>query len=235
MFLQSSEVKVADLRRPRVLVFDDSVTMLNLLKHYFSSRGYEFFSFAAPATCPIYEANEDSCAHLNPCADVVLTDYHMPGINGVELLERQDKRGCKVNIRNKAIMSGNMTSGEVARTHGLGCALFKKPFTLSKLSSWLCECEKRMDLSRPVGFLRRETRHMTHEEIVYRYGPGDEMMRGTIVNISDSGLCLKVHTPLPSSQTILINTELSNCCLSGDVRWVRKAGNDLFMVGLNCS
>ena len=92
-----------------------------------------------------------------------------------------------------------------------------------------------MDLSSPVGFLRRETRYMTHEEVVYLYGQRDEMMRGTVINISDSGLCLKVHTPLSNRQTITITSELPNCCQSGYVRWVKKAENDYFMVGLYCS
>jgi DNA-binding response OmpR family regulator len=226
---------MATPRKPRLLIFDDDTSILNVLEKFFSLKGYEVFSFAEPEICPIYRGDGENCAKLKPCADLIITDFCMPGMNGAELLERQGRDGCRLDIRNKTIISGYIPDDEQERVDSLGCAVFRKPFRLSELSPWLKACEERMDLSKPVGMMRRESRHATEEQIMYHCGDRNRPLRGTVINMSDSGLCLKVDSPLPGSQTIKINTGLANCCQSGNVRWVRESGNNVFMVGLTCS
>jgi len=223
------------LRRPRLLIFDDDVAILSVFEKFFSLKGYEVFPFAEPQFCPIYKGSSMGCAKTKPCADLMITDFSMPGMNGAELLERQEREGCTLDIRNKAIVSGYIPDEDRERVESLGCAVYQKPLRLSELSPWLKACEGRMDLSRPVGIMRRESRYDTEEKIMYHCGDRNEALWGTVVNISDSGLCLRVDNPLPGSRTIKINTDLANCCQSGDVRWVREADNNVFMVGLTCS
>jgi hypothetical protein len=71
-------------------------------------------------------------------------------MNGIEFLNAQTQRGCKLDNRNKAIISGQMDNEQKKIVDRLGCKFFQKPFKLSDLSDWLDECEKRMDLSEPV-------------------------------------------------------------------------------------
>ena len=139
------------MRKIRIIIFDDDVVTLRLLKILLTDRNYEVLSFNEPIICPIYEKNTGNCTKDNQCADIIITDFEMPKMNGSELLQKQSERGCKVDIRNKAIISGNIDNENVIKK--LGYAFFKKPIELSELIEWLNECEKRVDLSLPLGIL----------------------------------------------------------------------------------
>jgi hypothetical protein len=74
----------------------------------------------------------------------------MPRMNGIEFLQAQTQKGCMLDNRNKAIISGQMYNEQKKMVDRLGCKFFQKPFKLSELSEWLDDCEKRMDLSEPL-------------------------------------------------------------------------------------
>lgn len=143
------------MRKPRVIVLDDEPFVLDMLGRFFDQRGYEVLSYAEPVICPLYEKCAESCEKVVPCADVVITDLKMPKMSGIELLERQTKRGCKLDVRNKAVISGHFEEGSIRKIDGMGCARFEKPFGLSALSGWLRECEQRIDLSQPLNALEQ--------------------------------------------------------------------------------
>ena len=135
------------MRKPRIIILDDEPLILDMLGRFFGQRGYEVFLSAEPVICPLYEKSAESCEQLLSCADVVITDLKMPKMSGIELLERQTQRGCKLDIRNKAVMSAHLDEDAMKRIRNLGCTYFEKPFRLSALSGWLHECEQRIDLS----------------------------------------------------------------------------------------
>ena len=141
---------VQAMRKPRAIIYDDEIVIVQMLERYFSKRGYEVLSYTEPNVCPLYEKCADSCTELNPCGDIVLTDLRMPKMTGIELLQRQAQRGCKIDTRNKAIMSAQFADEDERRIAGLDCSLFEKPFQLAVISNWINECEKRFDLSRPL-------------------------------------------------------------------------------------
>ena len=146
-FLKSLSLKT---RKPRAIIFDDEELFLNTLKKWFSHKNYEVFTFNKPIVCPIYEKRTDNCMKVNPCADVIITDFKMPEMNGIELLQYQSQRGCKLDIRNKAIISGYIDDESRKAIEKLGCSFFEKPLELSLISDWLNTCEKRIDLSLPL-------------------------------------------------------------------------------------
>ncbi len=66
--------------RKRVLIVDDEPDMLRVLSYHLSSLGYEVI----PAYGGEHALKKIREAH----PDLIMTDLAMPGINGVELIER---------------------------------------------------------------------------------------------------------------------------------------------------
>jgi DNA-binding NtrC family response regulator len=223
------------MRKPRVTIFDDEVFILGMLRDFFHMRGYEVLSYDDPTmVCPLFGSEEDSCSYDSPCSDVMVTDFNMPGINGVELLELQLKKGCRLGAPNKAVISGYIDERSRNKVREIGCRFFQKPFTLFALSEWLMECEKRMDLSRPLASRRREASYDSYREITFRTPAVQEAMTGIAVNISPSGLCIKAPLPLTREETIRIDAGHFTTCQEASVRWVRKIDHASFLAGLRC-
>ncbi len=222
-------------RKPRVLIFDDDTQILSMLERYFTLKGYDAQAFDEPSSCSIYGDSADGCGNLYPCADMIITDFDMPHMNGVEMLERQKARGCRLQAVNKAVISGFMEDEYLAKAKAMGCAFFKKPFLLTDLDPWIKKCESRMDLSVPVGIRRRELRHPANEEVAYHCGSREEMRNAVVTNVSESGLCLKVRESFPcGEESVFINDEYTSSCQSAEVRWIKKEDEDSFVVGLVC-
>jgi len=144
-------VREFSMRKRRVILFDDEEIIVFLFKDFLSSLGYEVFAFTEPAACPVYEKNADACPEQYPCADIIITDFRMPRMNGLELIQEQTRRGCKLTVRNKAVTSGYLDEETQMKVKQLGCRYFQKPVEFSHLKEWLSECEKRIDRAQPLG------------------------------------------------------------------------------------
>ena len=105
----------------RVLIIDDSATVLTFLRKMFSSSGY----------VPLLAANAERGLEMihsnNP--DLVVLDIIMPGMNGFAAL-RQIRRNPLVKDLPVIMMSGNEQATEQFYVMRLGADGFmKKPFT----------------------------------------------------------------------------------------------------------
>jgi DNA-binding response OmpR family regulator len=224
------------MRKRRAVVIDDEPIIVRLLKDFFSLREYEVLAYTEPVICPIQREEGDACDSDYPCADVMITDFNMPRMNGLQLLQEQSRKGCKLTIKNKAVMSGFIDEESRKKIQQLGCAFFQKPIDYSEFSAWLDECEKRVDLSQPLGSRRKETRHATYYEVRCLVDRTDEIVNGTTVNISNNGLCLKLATPLMIKQTVHIDTELPMiACRTASIQWVNRSQDGSYLAGLICS
>lgn len=222
------------MRKRRAVVIDDERIIVDLLAEFFSTRGYEVLSYTAPVVCPLREAEGKPCDSEYPCADVIITDFKMPGMNGLDLLEEQFMQGCKVRGENKALTSGYLDGESHSGMKQRGYAFFQKPIDFSKLSAWLDECETRMDLSRPLGSRRKETRHATHYEVRCLVDRTEEIVNGITVDISTSGLRLKLATPVTTGQILHIGTEhVLDAFPAASVRWVRRNSDGFYQAGLS--
>lgn len=222
-------------RKPRAIIFDDDSSIRDVLTRFFVMRKFEVLAFGDPApVCAVGGKGVDMCQDSNACCDILITDINMPGADGVELLEQQELKGCRLDRRNKAVITGYPDEQNRRRVQSLGCSFFKKPFTLSVLSEWLAGCEQRLDLNRPLSTRRREDRFENCRAITFVDAAGDDPKNGVALNVSPAGLCLKVSTPLRREQTIRVQGSHFPSTREASVRWVRQIEKDAFLVGLHC-
>jgi len=137
------------MRKPRAIVCDDEDLILAVLRRVLEKMGYEVITVETFITCAFYREHVDSCPHR--CTDVLIIDYKMPDITGMELLELQHKGGCKLTSKNKALMTGCDDSTLITKTEALGCQFFPKPLHIPTLVAWLRECEKLFDVTEPLA------------------------------------------------------------------------------------
>jgi len=128
----------------RVIVFEDDIAMSDLFRKVLQGYGCEVQAYPDPTACAVFNKPECDCPMDRACADVLITDFNMPNMNGVELLRLQRKRGCKALDANKALMSAMTTPRQQAAVKELGCHFFRKPFKLSEIKQWIEGCAERI-------------------------------------------------------------------------------------------
>jgi len=223
------------MRKRKAIIFDDEPIVLNMLEGFLSGKGYEVFSSLEPIVCPVYGNNDMDCHNDKPCADIIITDYKMPGMTGFELLKRQKEKGCFLDIRNKAIISGYFDDRTEADIEQLGCAFFRKPFRLEELSTWIRACEERLPLSTPVSVPRKERRQPVMINITYTLPSWPGSLSGFVTDVSGSGFCLKTDHDLSGQERILVKGDLPMPCRTAAVRWTRRLEADnSFVAGVDC-
>ena len=119
------------MNKIKVLLIDDNVQLVDMVKEYFSSHAVIEVSDVA------YDGNEGLSLLEKKNYDIVLLDLIMPKMDGIKLLSECEKK--KISARIIVLTSYN--SPEVIRkVSGLGVKYFMlKPFELSELESKILE------------------------------------------------------------------------------------------------
>ncbi len=155
------------MRNRRAVVYDDDRAVLAVLRMFFSLRGYDVMTFEDTVICPIRE-NSSDCSSPGTCADIIIADFMMPEMTGMELFKAQTERGCKLEAKNKAIMSEyDINSRDLQKIRDLGHAFFRRPFDFTELSSWLAVRELQMDLLQPLAISRKERCYESAKTVLY--------------------------------------------------------------------
>jgi DNA-binding response OmpR family regulator len=223
-----------NMRRKRAIVFDDDEMVLDFLTDLLSIRNFDVLAFREPVVCPVYGEDNHSCDKPNLCADIMITDIRMPAMKGIDLIKKQIARGCKLDIRNKAVISGHFDDNDSKMVKELGCSFIEKPFRPSVLLAWVEACEARINLDQPLGIMRRETRRPVNINVSYFLPASDSVHRGIITNISSCGACIETSQPITKDETLDLITDLPNLCTKAMVRWVNVNGGTSVTAGLHC-
>ena len=115
----------------RITVIDDEECIRDTFKWHLEAQGHEVYTASEPMLCDIYQGN--CCSSESACTDVLLIDYNMPRMNGLEFIELISQRGCKGDPSTKVIISGNTTAIDMERVSQLGCQVVQKPFSFAAL------------------------------------------------------------------------------------------------------
>jgi len=222
------------MRKPRAIVIDDEVCIRDMLKTFLSRRGFDVIAHETPVMCPVYSDNSETCNEKQKCADVFITDLTMPGLNGIDLIEKQKKNGCKINARNKAIISGNIDTHTVEMVCNTGSVCFSKPFRLSEIAGWLKECQEGIDLNDPLENIERrgeKRRPSSGERKISPVIDAHTVLSGKVKNESDSGICIELQEEILPGCAVLVKSAVPESSPRATVRWVRSNG-DGYIAGL---
>ncbi len=121
----------------KVTVFDNDISTLERLKIFLTKHGHEVQTFPEPHICSFNLLGDNQCPSSTACADAVIVNMKKPTSALVESLTGLIENGCKISLRNRAIMSANMTGGQEEQIRGKGLHVIRKPFRLTELLEWV--------------------------------------------------------------------------------------------------
>jgi CheY-like chemotaxis protein len=125
----------------RILLFDDNSLVRSLLGKLLLNQGWEVFSFPEPEACPLHHSAGCTCNLPEICADAIVTDLAMPGMDGCTFVLELLKKGCR--IQHVAILTDNQDTALLAKARASGVAVFNKVDGFNPVLDWLKEIEAR--------------------------------------------------------------------------------------------
>lgn len=126
------------------MVIDDDPTVLALLQIMLQRRGYKVHTYENPIESPLYTCQGCPCSIPEiGCPDLIISDFNMPEMNGVELLESAMEKGC--HCRHLALISAKgLMEADLLRVVKYGTRYFTKPLDLDDFYSWLDRVEQQI-------------------------------------------------------------------------------------------
>ena len=124
----------------KVMILDDDPLILSLMVNIFHRRGYDIVTYSNPTACPLYAIDSYPCNIDELCPSIIISDYNMPFVNGVEFIEALRRKGCR--CPNIALVSGSFPDREVMeRVAKLKIKFFPKPLHRDQINDWLNQIE----------------------------------------------------------------------------------------------
>jgi len=122
----------------RIFVIDDEECIRDAFKWHLESLGHEVITAARPEMCSVYQGHD--CSLDAACGDMLIIDYNLPIMNGLDFVEQLQRRGCKGAIRRVMLLSGSLAEIDMTRAKVLGCEVRQKPLRLAELEVWVNDC-----------------------------------------------------------------------------------------------
>jgi CheY-like chemotaxis protein len=143
--------------RLRILIIDDEESLRETFKWHLESLGHEVIVLPDPRPCAAYMRKP--CTLKKPCADILIVDYNMPHMNGIELLELMEESGCLFPDYHKMILTGDATRIDHAAAKRLGCVIRQKPLRLADLEIWVDSIAQQIPADRKLADLSEIASH----------------------------------------------------------------------------
>jgi len=132
---------VAKAEQPvRILIIDDEEAIRESMQMFLEDLGYDVRTAADPVSCPVY--CKGHCQQSERCADVIFVDQTMPKMSGLEFLQLQAARGCKLAPQCKMLMTGDLTERLYHQAQELGCHVEQKPVRLDRVVEFILTAQK---------------------------------------------------------------------------------------------
>lgn len=120
----------------KIVVIDDDPVILKVVQKLLDRRGHTVLTYTSPLDCPLYEGNPCRFTTSESFPDIIITDYDMPQVNGIEFIQAVCRKGC--NCANIAIITAKgVTESEMRRIARMGTRFFLKPIDSGELYAWL--------------------------------------------------------------------------------------------------
>lgn len=127
----------------KILIVDDELDIVTMLRHFFTSKGYQVFTAAN---------GSEALRQTENSPDLILLDIQMPDIDGLEVCRRiRDHISCPILFLTARIEDADKVKGFSAG----GDDYIVKPFSLIELEA------------RIKAHLRREARHRGETQIKF--------------------------------------------------------------------
>ena len=138
--------------KTRIFFVDDDENIRNLMKRYLELKGYDVHVFEKARICEVDMNNKCMQEENRICADIIISDVHMPEVSGMEFVEHL--KSCQCKCRNIALISGVWSLENIQKAQEINCKIFSKPFIFNDIVDWIKGCEGRTDRAQPqkVGF-----------------------------------------------------------------------------------
>jgi len=132
------------MKSKTAIIIDDNPVDLYYLDSILKHRSFQVQSYVDPVLNPLHSCKCCPCSlKSSGCPDLIVSDYSMPVMNGVELLESLIKKGCR--CRHFAIISGNGIidiKENLKRVTKYGTRFFTKPLDIDDFHGWLDRVEE---------------------------------------------------------------------------------------------
>src|SRR5690606_13406935 len=132
----------------KVLVVDNEPLVVEELMEYLSAKGYDCMGCGSPS-----EALQTFTR--NPEIDIVLSDFRMPSMSGIELVEALKSVAGSGRIFEAIIFTGNAEKNDVIAALRAGVAdYFQKPLDLESLVEGLAKVSVKLGKRRAEAKIR---------------------------------------------------------------------------------